>query len=61
MPLDPQARAWRKSRYSNVDGDCVEGCALDRRALVRDSKHRSRGYLTVTDASWSSLVRVLKI
>jgi hypothetical protein len=60
MPLDLGALAWRKSRYSNTDGDCVEGCALDERALVRDTKDRARGYLAVSGASWSHLVRALK-
>jgi len=60
MPLDLDALAWRKSRHSNTDGDCVEGCAVDERALVRDTKDRARGYVVVTGGSWSHFVQALK-
>ncbi|MGC0422397.1 DUF397 domain-containing protein [Embleya sp. AB8] len=51
---------WRKSSYSNGDGDCVESAEVEFGALVRDTKARQCGHLTVSAPSWSSLVAALK-
>ncbi|MET7989597.1 DUF397 domain-containing protein [Amycolatopsis sp. NPDC005232] len=46
---------WRKSSYSSNGGDCVE-VAADREVLVRDTKDREAGHITVTAAAWRELL-----
>ncbi|MFI1353341.1 DUF397 domain-containing protein [Streptomyces sp. NPDC020898] len=45
--------SWRKSSYSDMQGDqCVE-VYIDRFVRVRDTKDTSRGRLAFTARSWS--------
>lgn len=39
---------WRKSRHSDVQGNCVEMANLRTGAAVRDSKHPAQGALVLT-------------
>jgi hypothetical protein len=50
---------WRKSSYSNDQGECVEVAFLrSGRVAVRDSKDRGSGpTLLFTPAGWSAFVR----
>lgn len=51
------AAAWRKSTYSNADGNCVE-VAVGRLAVaVRDSKHPTGPVLTFAAAEWQEFLR----
>jgi hypothetical protein len=51
--------AWRKSSYSSQTENCVE-VALDRDALVRDTKNRDGGHLSVTATAWRSFTASVK-
>ncbi|MYW02996.1 DUF397 domain-containing protein [Streptomyces sp. SID3343] len=52
---------WRKSSYSNGDGgNCVEIADGHSVVPVRDSKDPRLGHLTITGASWSAFVGVLR-
>jgi hypothetical protein len=52
---------WRKSRYSgNGGGNCVELAADHGRVLVRDSKNRTGGMITVDGATWRRFVEAIK-
>lgn len=50
---------WHKSSYSTNGGDCVE-VAEGQVVLVRDTKHRELGHLTVESAEWTTLLNALK-
>lgn len=48
---------WRKSSYSNgTGGDCVEACASNEGASVRDTQNREAGHLSVSGAEWTALL-----
>lgn len=52
--------AWHVSSYSDSGGgSCVEAgpVAGDPRVAVRDTKDRTRGYLTVSRTAWAAFVR----
>lgn len=48
--------AWRKSRFSNEAGECVEIAARNGSVLVRDSRDELGGILAVTGEEWGRLV-----
>lgn len=48
---------WRKSSYSQGDGNCVEFAVDGDRALVRDTKDRQGPVLTFDAAAWSAFVK----
>jgi hypothetical protein len=49
--------AWRKSRYSNPSGECVEFARLPARSVaVRDSRSPHGGVLVFTDAEWEAFL-----
>ncbi|MGK3201195.1 DUF397 domain-containing protein [Amycolatopsis sp. MEPSY49] len=50
---------WRKSSYSTNGGECVE-VALDRTVLVRDTKDRAGGILTIPTPGWRELLSRLR-
>lgn len=55
------ATAWRKSTYSNADGNCVEIAIRPSVVAVRDSKHRTGPVLTFTAAEWQEFLRGVRI
>ena len=52
--------AWKKSRYSDNDGNCVEVAKLGDQAAVRDSKDPGGGYLTLPVLGWRGLIEQLR-
>jgi|tagenome__1003787_1003787.scaffolds.fasta_scaffold18005500_2 uncharacterized protein DUF397 len=58
---DLSAATWRKSSHSNGQGgNCVEVAPGFAAVPVRDSKDPSLGNLTVSRASWSTLLTTLR-
>ena len=48
---------WRKSTYSNPNGECVETAMLSSGDVaVRDSKHASGPVLIISPAQWRALL-----
>ncbi|MFF7477094.1 DUF397 domain-containing protein [Streptomyces sp. NPDC008092] len=57
MTIEPN---WRTSTYTKSDS-CVEVADNDRQRLViRDTKDRGRGVVTVRPATWSCFVEFTK-
>lgn len=50
QPAD--SRVWRKSSYSDMNGDCVE-MALTESVLIRDSKNNLAGIVEYSSDAWS--------
>ena len=57
--LDTAGAVWRKSSFSNGNGnDCVEIAGLaDGGTAVRDSKNPTGGILQFTAGEWSAFVK----
>jgi hypothetical protein len=57
-PSQVSGAFWRKSSYSNMNGNCVEiGRLLPNRVGIRDTKDKSAGpVLIFTDSEWSSFI-----
>ncbi|HZR48428.1 MAG TPA: DUF397 domain-containing protein [Streptosporangiaceae bacterium] len=51
---------WRKSSFSTGQNDCVEVAATQAGVLVRDSKNREAGFLTVSRSAWAELLDEIK-
>lgn len=51
---------WRKSSFSTGQNDCVEVAATQAGVLVRDSKNREAGFLTVSRNAWAELLDQIK-
>ncbi|WP_349261487.1 DUF397 domain-containing protein [Actinocrinis sp.] len=51
---------WRKSSFSTGQNDCVEVAATQAGVLVRDSKNREAGFLTVSRNAWAKLLYEIK-
>jgi hypothetical protein len=47
---------WRTSSYSSTNGDCVEVGLRADEVLVRDTKDRPGGTLTVVRVPWQALL-----
>ncbi|MYW03193.1 DUF397 domain-containing protein [Streptomyces sp. SID3343] len=61
MTLDATVElAWHKSTFSSNNGDCVESAAINGATLVRDTKARAHGHLTIDATSWNHLITTLK-
>jgi hypothetical protein len=56
----PHAAAWRKSRYSNPSGNCVEAAGLAGGVALRDSRSPDDPALVFTSATWDTFVRGMK-
>ncbi len=53
---------WRKSRFSNPSGNCVEIARLpDRRVAVRDSRDPGGPALIFAPAAWSAFLRAIRL
>ncbi len=55
----PPAGAWRKSRYSNPSGNCVEAAELGGGVALRDSRFPDGPALVFTRATWAAFLRVV--
>lgn len=55
-----ETATWCKSSYSGEQDACVEVSLTSERALVRDTKDRDGGTLTVSFAAWSAFVAAIK-
>lgn len=52
---------WRKSRFSNPSGNCVEIARLsDQQIAVRDSRHPGGPALIFTSAAWAAFVQAIQ-
>ncbi|MGH3191501.1 MAG: DUF397 domain-containing protein [Streptosporangiaceae bacterium] len=51
---------WRKSKYSNGDGNCVEVGQAPARVAVRDTKDRPGAVLTFSPAAWRAFAARIK-
>lgn len=51
------ATAWRKSTYSNADGNCVEVAIRSGAVAVRDSKDCTGRVLTFGPMEWREFLR----
>lgn len=51
------AATWRKSTYSNADGNCVEVAIHPSAVAVRDSKDPTGPVLTFATAEWREFLR----
>jgi hypothetical protein len=61
MTTPQRAGPWRKSTYSNQDSACVEIAPTSGGgALVRDTKHRQAGYLTIQPDDWRAMLAAAK-
>jgi hypothetical protein len=56
----PTTLAWRKSTFSNGNGDCVEVAPYGLSVLVRDSRNRSGAVLALPPAQWSAFLRRIR-
>ncbi|HJD80525.1 DUF397 domain-containing protein [Kitasatospora aureofaciens] len=56
MNQELQIANWRKSTYSNGQGDCVEFGQLVNAVAVRDSKDRHGPALSFTSEAWQSFI-----
>jgi hypothetical protein len=54
--MDNQNLNWRKARYSNGSGNCVEVADASRAVLVRDTTNRDGGTLAFSAGAWRQLV-----
>jgi Domain of unknown function (DUF397) len=52
--------AWRKSRYSDTNGNCVETASGSGAVLVRDTTDREGGTLVFTDDAWTTFTASLR-
>ena len=47
---------WRTSSYSGTNGNCVEVATAGDARLVRDTKQRQAGHLSIGDHGWRSFL-----
>ncbi|MBD0672702.1 DUF397 domain-containing protein [Streptomyces sp. CBMA156] len=58
----PDETVWRKSTYSNSDGDCVDVAdGVTRIVPVRDSKDPEGPALVFTPEAWRSFVASVRV
>ena len=49
---EPEALAWRKTRYSIANGDCVEVATAGGSVAVRDSKNPAGAVIKYAPGAW---------
>lgn len=55
------ATEWRKSRFSNPSGNCVEVARLPQQCVaVRDSRDPSGPALVFTASAWAAFLRAVR-
>ncbi|HEV7934602.1 MAG TPA: DUF397 domain-containing protein [Actinomadura sp.] len=59
-PSDLAGLAWRTSRHSGSNANCVEVAPLPAGVAVRDSKDRNGPVLGVRDDDWTAFVGTVK-
>jgi hypothetical protein len=52
--------AWRKSSYSDTNGNCVEAASADGTVMARDTTDRDGGTLAVPAEAWRAFTNRLK-
>jgi hypothetical protein len=50
---------WRKSSFS-VNGDCVEIAIQNESVLIRDTKDRNGGIISVSCSAWRELIQAIQ-
>ncbi|MGW4942944.1 DUF397 domain-containing protein [Actinoplanes sp. NPDC004185] len=50
---------WRKSSYSGTSG-CVEVAVVGDQVLIRDTKNRDAGHLTVSRECWNNFLDAVR-
>ncbi len=50
---------WRKSSYSDTNGNCVETAGEGSVVLVRDTTNRDGGTLVVSASAWAKFTATL--
>lgn len=57
---EPKALAWRKTRYSIGNGDCVEVAATRGSIAVRDSKNTGGPVVEYSLGAWQGFLAATK-
>jgi hypothetical protein len=52
--------AWRKSSYSDTNGNCVETASGNGAIMVRDAKDQGGAVLSVPSGAWQTFTDKLK-
>jgi len=52
--------AWRKSSYSDTNGNCVEAAAADGAVVARDTTDRQGPMLTFSAEAWAAFTGKLR-
>lgn len=59
MSIARSPDGWRKSRYSQNGGNCVEVNTVATPVGVRDTKDRAGGQLAIPGTAWRALIEDL--
>ena len=54
--LEPSTANWRTSSYSGGSGNCIEVAQSPDLVLVRDTKDRDGGTLTLRNIQWQTFL-----
>jgi hypothetical protein len=56
---DPSALIWRKSSFSE-SVNCVEVAIQEELVLIRDSKNRNGGMLSISFSAWREFLQMVR-